>query len=316
VDSGIGGVEAMKIVTYNIRYGLGLDDRFDLERIADTVRGADIIGLQEVERFWRRSGMVDQPQQLANLLDEYYWTYYPAFDVDASERRQDNSLLNRRRQFGTMLLSRWPILSSRHIAFPQLRTLNLLNMATGALEGVIASPIGPMQVCTTHLSSISTRERLLQIETLITSLEQFRRAGGVWTLNGKYNDPIEAENFIACDWNNGEAAPSTPEHTLIMGDFNSTEESPEYIRFAGEPDPLYGRGIHQGDLIDSWSVARTKIGNPSTWWPVPADRTPGHPLRLDYCFLNTELASTVSRAWVDEAAMGSDHKPYWIELDT
>jgi len=37
----------MKIVSYNIRFGLGLDQRYDLGRIADTVRDADIIGLQE-----------------------------------------------------------------------------------------------------------------------------------------------------------------------------------------------------------------------------------------------------------------------------
>ena len=58
----------MKIITYNIRYGLGLDQRYDLDRIADTVRDADLIGLQEVERFWKRSGMIDQPDILAPLF--------------------------------------------------------------------------------------------------------------------------------------------------------------------------------------------------------------------------------------------------------
>ena len=41
----------MKIKTYNIRYGLGLGRSYDFDRIANTVRDADIIGLQEVERF-------------------------------------------------------------------------------------------------------------------------------------------------------------------------------------------------------------------------------------------------------------------------
>ncbi len=43
----------MKLVTYNIRYSLGRDERFDLPRIARAVEGADIVALQEVERFWR-----------------------------------------------------------------------------------------------------------------------------------------------------------------------------------------------------------------------------------------------------------------------
>ncbi len=51
----------MKIVTYNIKFGLGKDGRFDLERIASEVDGADIIALQEVERHWQRSGNDDQP---------------------------------------------------------------------------------------------------------------------------------------------------------------------------------------------------------------------------------------------------------------
>ena len=35
----------MKLVTYNIHYGKSQDGRFDLERIAEAIEGADIIGL-------------------------------------------------------------------------------------------------------------------------------------------------------------------------------------------------------------------------------------------------------------------------------
>ena len=63
----------MKLVTYNIRFGLGIDQRTDLGRIAETVRDADIVALQEVERFWKRSGMTDQPESLGNLLQDFYW---------------------------------------------------------------------------------------------------------------------------------------------------------------------------------------------------------------------------------------------------
>ena len=56
----------MKFVSYNIQYGLGRDGKFDVGRAAETVRGADVIALQEVERFWKRSGMTDQPEELAD----------------------------------------------------------------------------------------------------------------------------------------------------------------------------------------------------------------------------------------------------------
>jgi endonuclease/exonuclease/phosphatase family metal-dependent hydrolase len=147
----------MKIVTYNIRFGLGIDQSYDLERIATEVDGADIIGLQEVERFWRRSGMVDQPQVLGELLKGFYWAYCPAFDVDASTTNGDGSVLNRRRQFGPMLLSRWPIRSARSLVLPQLPASELISMATGALECVIETPLGPLRIYSLHLSALTPR---------------------------------------------------------------------------------------------------------------------------------------------------------------
>ena len=79
----------MKIVTYNIQFGFGKDERFDLERVAGEVEGADVIALQEVERYWQRSGNVEQPAQLARILHKYYWANGPYFDVDASKADPD-----------------------------------------------------------------------------------------------------------------------------------------------------------------------------------------------------------------------------------
>ena len=58
----------MRLVSYNIQFGRGLDLRFDLDRIAAAVNGADVIALQEVERFAVRSGMTDQASELARRL--------------------------------------------------------------------------------------------------------------------------------------------------------------------------------------------------------------------------------------------------------
>ena len=58
----------MRIVTYNIQFSRGKDLNYDLERIARTVEGADIIGLQEVEPNWPHLDMVDQPAELAMSL--------------------------------------------------------------------------------------------------------------------------------------------------------------------------------------------------------------------------------------------------------
>jgi endonuclease/exonuclease/phosphatase family metal-dependent hydrolase len=305
----------MKIVTYNIRFGMGLDQCYDLERIATEVDGADIIGLQEVERFWRRSGMVDQPQVLGELLKEYYWAYCPAFDVDASTANEDGSVINRRRQFGPMLLSRWPIRSARTLVLPQLPASELISMTAGALECVIETPLGPLRIYSLHISALSPRERLLQIDTLIENHKEIEHCGTVMMAAGNHSNPAEAQHIVDLDWNNGEPPLPKPVHTVFLGDFNSTEESSEYIRFVGEADPIFGRGVHSNSFVDSWSVARERTGSPESWWPDPPDRLPGHPLRLDYCFISTELASKVNRCWVDTKAVGSDHRPYWVEFD-
>ena len=305
----------MKIVSYNIRFGLGIDQRYDLERIATEVDGADIIGLQEVERFWRRSGMVDQPQVLGELLKGFYCAYCPAFDVDASTINGDGSVLNRRRQFGPMVLSRWPIRSVRTLVLPQLPASELISMTTGALECVIETPQGPLRVYSLHLSALSPRERLLQIDALLEMNKTIEHCGTVMMAAGNHGNPAEAQHIVDLDWDNGEPPLPKPVNTIFMGDFNSTEESAEYIRFVGEADPIFGRGVHSDNFVDSWSVARETTGSPESWWPDPPDRLPGHPLRLDYCFISTALASKVNRCWVDSKAVGSDHRPYWVQFD-
>ena len=62
----------MKLATYNIQFGLGKDGRYDLARIAEEVKTADIIALQEVDRYWRRSGCVDSPAVLGARLPDHH----------------------------------------------------------------------------------------------------------------------------------------------------------------------------------------------------------------------------------------------------
>ena len=58
-------------MTYNIHHGEGTDGIIDLERIARVIRAEnpDLVALQEVDRFVRRTERQDQAQQLAELTD-------------------------------------------------------------------------------------------------------------------------------------------------------------------------------------------------------------------------------------------------------
>jgi endonuclease/exonuclease/phosphatase family metal-dependent hydrolase len=59
----------LRVLTYNIHHGQGTDGKFDLERLAKIIveLQPDIVALQEVDRKTRRSGGVDQAEELSKL---------------------------------------------------------------------------------------------------------------------------------------------------------------------------------------------------------------------------------------------------------
>jgi len=59
----------LRVLTYNIHHGEGVDRKFDLERIAKVMLAEkpDIVAVQEVDQKTRRASGVDQPAELARL---------------------------------------------------------------------------------------------------------------------------------------------------------------------------------------------------------------------------------------------------------
>ncbi len=304
----------MKLVSYNIRFGLGLDQHIDLERIAKTVQDADIIALQEVERYWKRSGMTDQPEILSGYLKDFYWAYCPAFDVDASERL-NGVIVNRRRQFGPMVFSRWPIRLSRSIVFPKLGTVHEFNMDTGALECVIDTPSGPLRVYSIHLSAVSSRDRLLQLDHLLQFHRNAHISGGAWTGERPAIDRSKDKISYDQNWSNDESLPPMPTETIMMGDFNSEPDSEEYERMVGSVDGSRGRVGHLDSFVDGWLAAKARLGSRFTWQPDPIDKKLARSLRLDYCFVDPRFSKKIEKSWIDKDAKGSDHRPMWIKLN-
>lgn len=88
------------VATWNIHHGEGLDARIDLPRIAAVLRaaGADVVGLQEVDRNVGRSGVVDQTAELARLLGFAHRAFGRSIPLGGGE-------------YGNALVSRWPIAS-------------------------------------------------------------------------------------------------------------------------------------------------------------------------------------------------------------
>lgn len=64
-------VREIRILSYNIHAGRGLDGKLDLQRIANVIKktNPDLVALQEVDVNTKRSGKVDQAKKLAQLCN-------------------------------------------------------------------------------------------------------------------------------------------------------------------------------------------------------------------------------------------------------
>ncbi len=287
----------MKLVTYNIQYGLGKDHCYDLARIAREIEGADLVALQEVERHWQRSGGVDMPSVLAAHMPEHHWVFGANLDMDASFRDAAGRLVNRRRQFGTMILSRLPIVSSRNHPLPKYGTLAQHSIQQGALEAVIVTKrAGPVRIYSVHLSHLSFATRLPQVEALLAIHARAPGEGGAWC--GGHPEPDAG-------WTEGEMPPMPPD-AILLGDFNFEWNALEYDRIVGPLSARYGRLNHLTGFVDAWVAAGHREDEGVTI---------GAGTRIDYCFVSAALASRVKAARIDAAATGSDHQPVWLEID-
>lgn len=289
----------MRLVGYNTQFSRGRDGRIDIDRMVAAVKDADILALQEIERHWQRSGEADQPAEIAARFPRHHWVYGPYFDVDASSVAADGTVTNRRRQFGVMTLSRWPILSSRLHVLPKFATGPVFNMVAGFLETVIDAPGGILRHYNLHLTDVTPDERMAQIVRLFEVLWSAPKEGGAWTGSD-------------ADWQT-DNPPPMPTDAILTGDFNLVAGSPEYDSLVGPKDRDFGYGrvdvSHR--LVDAW-VATGHGENEGITFPPAQGYVRG--FRIDYTFVTLDLASRLKKCWIDNDAPGSDHQPVWIEF--
>ena len=190
----------MRIVSYNIQYGRGMDRRIDLVRSVRAVRGADIICLQEVDQGWSRSGGIDQA---------------------ASVHTAHGAVVNRRRRHGNLVLSRWPILSARVFPLPKQHYGDRFNMHMGFVETVVDTGGLALRVYNCHFGYLESPERVVQAEAFARAYLAAPGERGAWC--GKPD--INGE-----DWADGRETPPMPASAIVCGDLNAGPGSPEYRR--------------------------------------------------------------------------------------
>lgn len=152
-----GGKAVLKVVTYNIHHGEGIDGRVDLERIAAALEelNADVIVLNEVDAWWPRSGHVDQASWLADRLEMPYYFYGPNL------QGRGNPSAPGPPAYGNLLLSRFPLLGAENRPLPRAG----LSEPRGVIVAEVDVEGEPLTVLGTHLG-LSPQERYLQAAAL------------------------------------------------------------------------------------------------------------------------------------------------------
>jgi len=148
---GSGAPAHMRIASYNVHKCVGMDNRFDPDRIAAVIGeiGADVMALQEVDqRFGRRAGLID----LARLERESGLVPVPLAGSSRSHGWHGNLLLFRK---GT-------VHEVHPISLPGVEP-------RGALVVDIELAGGPVRIVTTHLG-LRRRCRAQQARTIMKAV--------------------------------------------------------------------------------------------------------------------------------------------------
>ncbi|MCO0598461.1 endonuclease/exonuclease/phosphatase family protein [Peribacillus butanolivorans] len=184
----------IKVMAYNIHHGEGTDAILDLKRIADIIKttGADIIGLQEVDNhFSERSNFEDQAKWLANYLGMHY-TYGANLDYEPLQEGE------RRRQYGTAVLSKYPILSTENHLLTNIPYPVNPTEQRGLLDTVINVRGNHVHFYNTHLDNKRAEQRDLQIREILDIAKQKEGT------------------------------------SIFVGDFNATPESSEILKMSAQ----------------------------------------------------------------------------------
>jgi endonuclease/exonuclease/phosphatase family metal-dependent hydrolase len=286
----------MKLLSYNIQYGKGKDDQYDTERIVGEIGDADLVALQEVERFWARSGNMDQVARITAAMPDHYWVYGPGVDLHADQQSARNK--GARRQFGNLILSRFPIISSRHHLLPKYGSIGPLSIQRSTIEASIICGKHRIRFYSIHLTHLSPETRLPQINRLLEIHRDAIHEGF----------PISG-NLKGMDWESGVNDQTVPADAVIMGDFNFQPDSEEYLRMVGPISYDGSHIINPAGFVDAWLESGQDKMSGTT------GQVKGVAARLDYCFVSTSLKQQIISCRVDEQATGSDHQPLWVDID-
>lgn len=151
--------KTLRVMTYNIHVGIGMDKKLDLQRIADVINRErpDLVGLQEVDRGVRRTEGKDEIAELA-ALTQMSFAFAPNLDYQGGK-------------YGVAILSRWPIKNTVHRMFENKREAERRGMLQTEIE---LDKRRTITFVTTHLDYQFEDGRLFETEQLMSFLSDVK----------------------------------------------------------------------------------------------------------------------------------------------
>jgi endonuclease/exonuclease/phosphatase family metal-dependent hydrolase len=283
----------MKLITWNIQWGCGVDGRVDLARIVAHARRMadfDVLCVQEVaDNFADLEGNDDRDQfaELASLLPGF--ARFDCFGVDVP------GIDGRRRRFGNAIFTRIPASSARRHALPWPPEPGKATMPRAAVEVTLAAPMGALRLTTSHLEYYSDAQRRAQAARLRHLHEEScQRAAAPPPHSSDANATFRP-------------APQTAS-AILCGDFNFPPTHPAHEEIQR---PL----AHGGPPYrDAWRIVHGYKPHAPTFCVHDA-RYSKEPYCCDFVFVSEDLARRVRSIEVDAATKDSDHQPVLLDLD-
>ena len=282
----------IKVSSWNIQNGLGIDGEISLERIAQTLKESvdpDIICLQEVSRFMALpdGSNADQVEQLSDLFPDYECVFGAAIDTYLPA-------LNQRGQFGNMILSRYPIKTVFQHPLPQPSDPNAKkHMARQLIEVTVETESSTLRVMTTHLEYHSVVQRAAQSKYILDTQKQVE---GLQT----FSHPVD--KFTPYK------PLKRPTHCIVCGDFNFEPYSSEYKALTN-PSQL------EDHLNDSWLLLHPEEPHAPTCGIFDHEQWPEKSHCRDFFFITDSLKDSLQEIICDQTSQASDHQPISIFLD-
>jgi endonuclease/exonuclease/phosphatase family metal-dependent hydrolase len=168
--------KAIRVMTFNIHVGVGMDKKLDLQRIADVINRErpDLVGLQEVDRGVTRTEGKDEIAELAKLT-RMDFSFAPNLDFQGGH-------------YGVAILSRFLIQKADHQKYQNKRETE----RRGMLRVEVEVEGRKVNFVTTHLDYQFEDGRSFEAEQLLHLLED---VDGPVVVVGDFNDEPQGSAY-------------------------------------------------------------------------------------------------------------------------